>query len=380
MQYNWQLPDWPNFTYDLTECEPALLEFVQVAGQVNGVLKTLPESVQMEAIVDVMIAEAIKTSEIEGEFLSRQDVMSSIHNQLGLNPEFKSVHSQASEGVGQLMVEVRNTWSQPLTEEALFHWHRLLMKGETRLQAGAWRTRGDPMRVISGRIDQPKVHFEAPPASQVPYEMGDFIDWFNRSQATIRHAPVRAAVAHLYFETIHPFEDGNGRIGRAIAEKALSQGLGRPALLSVSRSIEANKKAYYGSLQQTQSSNTITPWVAYFADLVLEAQRQAEQQIDFVLSQAKFFDRYAKQLNERQLRVIQRMLAAGVEGFKGGMNARKYIGLTKVSKATATRDLQALVECGAFVPVGGGRSTRYRLNLVRSHAPRGRLRRSGGAR
>jgi Fic family protein len=172
-----------------------------------------------------------------------------------------------------------------------------------------------------------------------------------------------AAIAHLYFESLHPFDDGNGRIGRAIAEKALSQGLGRPALISLSRTIDADRKAYYTALEYAQQSLEITPWVSYFTRVVLDAQKEADAQINFILQKTKFFDRYKATLSARQRSVIERMLEAGAAGFEGGMNARKYSALTKVSKATATRDLQALAQAGAFVPCGSGRSVRYELNL-----------------
>ena len=169
----------------------------------------------------------------------------------------------------------------------------------------------------------------------------------------------------MYFETIHPFEDGNGRIGRAIAEKALSQTIGRPVVLSLSSTIEANKKNYYEALEKAQQSNEITRWVEYFVRISLAAQTEAEEQIDFTLKKTRFFDRYKDQLNERQLTVIKRMLEEGPKGFEGGMNARKYIGITKTSKATATRDMQQLMEIGAFILSGkaGGRSTSYRVSI-----------------
>jgi Fic family protein len=199
--------------------------------------------------------------------------------------------------------------------------------------------------------------------------MKKFIQWFNETapggKNEIKKAPVRAAIAHLYFETIHPFEDGNGRIGRAIAEKALSQTIGRPVMLSLSRTIEAKKNIYYSSLEKAQRSNEITPWMEYFVRTALDAQRDAETQIDFTLKKTKFFDRVKDQLNERQLIVIKRMLEEGTKGFEGGMNARKYIGITKASKATATRDMQQLLEIGTFVLAGkaGGRSTSYQVNI-----------------
>jgi len=249
MGYNWQQSDWPNFRYDLGRSEADLLAFADKAGQVSGILRSLPQSTQTEAVLDVMIAEAIKTSEIEGEFLSRQDVLSSIRNQLGLNAKEEPVRDQASHGAAQLMVAVREDWNQPLSQAMLFEWRRMLMQGNRRVKAGGWRLHEEPMQVVSGAVGKEKIHFEAPPSAQVPAEMAAFIEWFNASRGRIAEAPVRAAVAHIYFETIHPFEDGNGRIGRAISEKALSQGLGRPAFLSLSPTIEANKKAYYTALE-----------------------------------------------------------------------------------------------------------------------------------
>ena len=171
----------------------------------------------------------------------------------------------------------------------------------------------------------------------------------------------RAAISHLYFESIHPFEDGNGRIGRAIAEKALSQSLKRPILFSLSRSIESNKKAYYEHLKQAQRSNEITEWIAYFAQTILEAQIAAEREITFTLKKTRFFDIHRSKFNPRQEKAIKRMLEEGPQGFKGGMNARKYVSITQTSSATATRDLKDLVDKGIFKAVGGGRSSRYEL-------------------
>ena len=181
----------------------------------------------------------------------------------------------------------------------------------------------------------------------------------------MKKAPIRSAIAHLYFETIHPFEDGNGRIGQAIAEKALTQGAGRPVLMSLSHTIEANKKAYYDALERAQRSNDITDWIQYFVNTILIAQSEAEDQIDFTLKKVKFFDRFKDKLSERQCKVIKRMLEEGVKGFADGVNASKYGSITKISKATATRDLQALLEIGALIPFGegGGRSTKYAVNL-----------------
>jgi Fic family protein len=363
MVYNWQQADWPKFRYDLSGIEGELLVFADKAGQVSGLLRALPESARQAAVADVLIAEAIKTSEIEGEYLSRPDVASSVRNQLGLNAPSEPVRDLASAGAAELAVQVRESWDAPLTESLLFDWHRTLFQGGRSFEVGYWRSHATPMQVISERIDEPLVHFEAPLSAEVPNEMEGFIAWYQSSGREIRHAPVRSALAHLYFESIHPFADGNGRIGRAISEKALSEGLGRPVLLSLSRAIEANREAYYDTLKQAQRSNEVTGWIAYFVRTILEAQEQTECLVDFVLKKTCFFDRFRGQLNERQLKAVRRILQARPGGFEGGINARKYKNLTEVSKATATRDLQDLVAKDVLLPVGAGRSARYELNL-----------------
>lgn len=363
MRYNWQLKDWPDFQYQTTDVEDLLFDFAQRTGRISGVLEGLSETEQTEAMINLMVSEAIKTSEIEGAYLSRNDVMSSIRRNLGINPELPLTKDKRAEGVAELMLSVRNDFSKPLTSQMLFDWHTMLMKGNTQIQAGKWRTRREPMQIVSGTIGKERVHFEAPPANRVPGEMQRFIQWFNASDSQIKKPVIRAAIAHLYFETIHPFEDGNGRIGRAIAEKALSQSTGRPVLFSLSKSIEGHKKAYYDALQKAQRSNDITPWIHYFVKTVLDAQIDAEQEIEFTLKKARFFDRHNKELNGRQKKVVRRMLEAGHPGFEGGMNARKYVSLTGTSKATATRDLQDLVAKNIFKPIGGGRSTRYELRI-----------------
>ena len=367
MIYNWQQSDWLDFKYDLSGVEEALFDFAEQTGHVSGILKAMPEDIRMEAVIDIMVVEAIKTSEIEGEYLSRQDVVSSIRNNLGLNQTPEATKDKMAQGAGELMADARKTYADALTEEKLFAWHKMLLKEQKRINIGMWRSHEDPMQDISGALGKEKVHFEAPPSSRVPEEMTRFIQWFNDTAPgganEIKKAPVRSAISHLYFETIHPFEDGNGRIGRAIAEKALSQTLGRPVLLSLSRTIEADKKSYYSALEQAQKSNDITPWVEYFVSVILKSQEQAISLVNFILKKSKFFDRFKNVLNERQIKVIRRMLDAGPEGFERGMNARKYTSITKASKATATRDLQQLLELEVLIQEGGGRSTRYLLNI-----------------
>jgi Fic family protein len=368
MKYNWQQNDWPHFKFSLDGIEYDLLIFSEKLGRVSGILEGLPEETKQDLIVDIILAEAIKTSEIEGEYPSRKDVLSSIRKNLGLHHSPEHIKDKSAAGLGELMIDVRKTFKEPLTEAKLFAWHKMLLRENKNLELGRWRTHVEPMQVISGAMGKEKVHYEAPHSSKVPKEMKKFIQWFNDTgpggRSEIKKAPVRSAIAHLYFETIHPFEDGNGRIGRAIAEKALSQTIGRPVMLSLSRTIEAKKNIYYASLEKAQRSNEITPWIEYFVKTTLEAQSEAETEIDFTLKKTKFFDRFRDKLNDRQLRVIKRMLEEGTKGFKGGMNAKKYIGITKTSKATATRDMQQLLEIGAFVLSGkaGGRSTSYQVN------------------
>lgn len=367
MVYNWQHKEWPHFRFSLDNVEDDLFVFTERMGGISGLLRSLPEDTRLETLIDIMVAEGIKTSEIEGEFLNRKDVMSSIKKNLGLLSKNESIADKKAEGIGELMTAVRSTFKDPLTKEQLFAWHTMLMRSDKSVLVGKWRTHKEPMQVVSGAMGKQKVHFEAPPSAAVAKEMNAFIKWFNATgpggAQEIKKGPVRSAIAHLYFESIHPFEDGNGRIGRAIAEKALSQGSGRPVMLSLSRTIDANKKAYYQALEKAQKTIEITGWIKYFLKVVLDAQIESEEQIDFTLKKTRLFDRFSNRLNNRQLMVVKRMMEEGAKGFEGGMNARKYTGITKTSKATATRDMQDLVEKGIFAAAGGGRSTSYALIL-----------------
>ncbi len=367
MRYNWQQKDWPHFTFDLANAEDLLFAFAEETGHISGMLKAAPENVKMETLINTMVAEAIKTSEIEGEYLSRQDVVSSIRNNLGINHSPELIKDKKAQGLARLMIDVRDTYADLLTEKKLFDWHEMLLKENQGINAGAWRKDAAPMQVVSGSIGKEKIHFEAPPSDRVPQEMESFIRWFNDTApggpAEIKKAPLRSAIAHLYFESIHPFEDGNGRIGRVLAEKALSQTLGRPVMLSLSRKIEADRKSYYQALETAQRSNQISDWVGYFVRTIFEAQIETKDILTFTLKKTLFYDRFKTRLNDRQSKVIEKMLEAGPAGFEGGMSAKKYISITKTSKPTATRDLQTLAELGALTTEGGGRSTKYVLNL-----------------
>jgi Fic family protein len=367
--YNWQQKDWPLFSFSLDGLEDDLLLFAEKTGRISGIVDSLPQEMTEQAILEIMVAEAINTSQIEGEYFERKDVLSSIRKNLGLHYDAEDVRNKSAAGVGELMSDVRKSYNELLSSAKLFSWHSMLFPDNRNMVVGAWRTHVEPMQVISGVMGKEKVHFEAPPSGQVAAEMEAFITWFNETapggKNEIKKAPVRAAIAHLYFESIHPFEDGNGRIGRAIAEKAISQTLGRPALLSLSTAIESRKKDYYQALEKAQQSNEISEWMAYFIRTLLIAQTDTAAQIEFTLKKTRFFHLYNNQLNSRQLAVVKRMLQNGYHGFEGGMNTRKYVAITKTSKATATRDLQFLTTIGAFIPAGnsGGRSTRYQLNI-----------------
>lgn len=368
IRFNWEQKDWPNFTYSLTNVEKKLSAFLEMVGYNSGMLKGIPEDIQAEALIDLMVAEAIKTSEIEGEFFNRADVMSSIKKNLGFIINAVKIKDKNAEGIGKLIVDVRQTFKEKLHKKKLFEWHTMVMGSNKSVKIGAWRSHKEPMQVVSGASGKIKVHFEAPPSKTISKEMDRFIKWFNEtapgSKNEILNPPLRAAIAHLYFESLHPFEDGNGRIGRAIAEKALSQGIDRPVMLSLSRTIETNRKDYYKALERSQRNNEITKWINYFIQTVLDAQIEAGEQINFTLKKVQFFDRFKLKLNDRQLKVIKKMFDEGYKGFKGGMNASKYVSIAKISKATATRDLQYLLENKIFKTNGAfGRSTSYELAL-----------------
>ncbi len=371
MKYNWQQKDWPEFRFEVAEIQGLLYEFAEKAGRVSGALSGLPDSMQTETIIELMVAEAVKTSEIEGEFISREDVRSSLMKHLGVGPVPEEVSDERAKGVAQLMLRVRDEYAAPLSDQMLFDWHQLLLGGVAdpeKLSVGQWRSSDEPMQVVSGAYGKWKVHYEAPPSDRVPDEMARYISWFNDSApdgpAAMQPAPVRSAIAHVYFESVHPFEDGNGRVGRALSEKVLSQGLGRPVVLSLSEAIERKRNDYYDALKRAQRSNDVTEWVHYFVSTIVEAQDRADEQVSFILAKTRFFDRHGDALSDRQKKVVVKMLEAGPDGFQGGMNARKYMSMAKVSKATATRDLQHLAEIGALLPVGAGRSARYEINLA----------------
>ena len=316
--------------------------------------------------VQAMSAEAITTSAIEGEVLNRASVQSSIQRQLGLKADSRRVAAK-ERGIAELMVTLYSTVQEDLTSTVLFDWHRKVMAGtEKDLMTGRYRQSAQPMQVVSGAFHAPKVHFEAPPSSAVRAEMDTYLSWFASSapQGTEpMPALTRAGIAHLYFESIHPFEDGNGRVGRAIAEKALTQGLGQPIVVGLARGILRRHREYYDELERANKRNEITAWLQWFAETALDAQRATTSEVEFLVEKAKLLDRLRERMNARQTKALLRMFQEGPDGFTGGMSASKYSTITGASSATATRDLTELVEWGALRRTGELRHTRYALCL-----------------
>tara|TARA_R110002110_G_C13469589_1_gene719978 strand:- start:230 stop:1351 length:1122 start_codon:yes stop_codon:yes gene_type:complete len=366
MKWNWQQEDWPNFTYDQSALKEFEERFLLNSGVLVGAFMHLAQEDKDQLTVDLISNEALKTSEIEGEFLNRDSLQSSIRNQLGLAVE-KAKASPAERGISEMMIDLYRTFNEPLSSGMLHRWHEMLMQGRHDLaDIGAYRTHKEAMQVVSGPVHKRKVHFEAPPSSQVPNEMGRFVTWFNAHQekrAGVLTPLVRSGISHLYFECIHPYEDGNGRVGRAISEKSLSQSQGRPTLLALSHTIERRRKRYYEALEAANKSNEVTEWLLYFADMVLEAQNYTHQRVEFLIEKTKFYDRYRGQLNKRQEKVVARIFREGPDGFTGGLSAENYISITKTSRTTATRDLGDLVTKGAFSRTGELKGTRYHLAL-----------------
>lgn len=366
MRWNWEQPDWPNFSWDRTRLVQAEEQFLRGTGVLIGSAKHLGTDDRNWLIVEGMSGEAVTTSEIEGEILNRASVQSSIQRQLGLTTTRRRI-PPAEQGISELMVDLYRTIPEPLTKEMLLGWHQMVMSGRRDLKdVGRYRTSVEPMQVVSGAMHEPKVHFEAPPSKRVPAEMARFIDWFNRTAPNGQEplpALTRAGVAHLYFECIHPFEDGNGRIGRVIAEKALVQSFGETILIALGTAILAHHRKYYDALEAANKQNEVTSWVRWFADIALEAQRRTTAQVEFLIAKTRLLDRMRGQLNDRQSRAVLRMLEEGPEGFKGGLSAGNYSTITGATPATTTRDLADLVDKGALLRDGERRYARYTLNL-----------------
>jgi Fic family protein len=366
MAWNWQQPDWPYFRWDRTRLEAAEKHFLVSGGVFVGTVRHLGIEERDQLTIEAMSTEAVTTSEIEGEILDRASVQSSLRKQLGLATDERRVRP-AERGIAEMMVDLYRSFAEPLSAEMLFRWHRMVMSGNRNLRdVGRYRTGAEPMQVVSGTMDEPEVHFDAPPSARVPSEMERFIAWFGRTAPGCEEplpALTRAGIAHLYFESIHPFEDGNGRLGRAIAEKALAQSLGQPTPTALAATILTQRKSYYQALQAANKENEITRWLMWFAGVIVEAQRRTIALVEFLIDKTKLLDRLKGQLNARQEKALLRMFREGPEGFHGGLSAGKYSSITAASPATTTRDLADLVAKGALVREGERRYARYRLSV-----------------
>ncbi|MCH9851948.1 MAG: Fic family protein [Alphaproteobacteria bacterium] len=377
MMWNWQQNNWPHFSYEAEKLNQKENEFSFNAGQSFGIFISLGNTDQKHINIQLLESEAYTTSEIEGEILNRDSIQNSIFYHFNL-PHFLPHDTPKEYGIASLLIDNYQNYQQPLTKERLCKWHKLIIHNNPnsifQIQTiGDYRIGTQPMQIQSGHLHNPTIHFEAPPSAQVPQEMKNFIDWFNDSAPDGSNplpALTRASIAHLYYESIHPFEDGNGRIGRALVEKSLAQNLRQPTLIGLSNVIQNHKKQYYQAFENSQTHNNIDKWLDFFSNIILKAQAETIATIQFIARKNNFFIHYHNQLNLRQKKVIERIFKTGINGFKGGLSAKNYQVIAKTPPATATRDLQDLVQKGILTRTGLRKSTRYYLNLELREKPR----------
>ncbi len=366
MKWNWQLENWPNFTWDSDKLVAFEQSFTEGAGIIIGSSQHISQEGKQNLFIDLMCTDALDSSEIEGEHLNRDRVQSSIKKELGLSAEAPRA-SLAERGIAKMMVNLYQTISSPLTHQVLFEWHQFLMGNSHHLEdVGQYRSHEEAMQIISGPDYDRKIHFEAPPSKCVPAEMEQFINWFERSSpAGSASLPTltRAGIAHLWFESIHPFEDGNGRIGRAIAEKALSQGFSKPVMTVLAKILLKKRKEYYQQLGLASKTLDLTSWLLWFANIALEAQQSTYMYIDFIIKKSVILKEAEGKINPRQEKVLLRLFHAGPDGFVGGLSAKNYMSITGAPIATTTRDLNDLVKKNILKRTGELKATRYFLNL-----------------
>lgn len=336
-------------------------------GKALGAAKLLDDTLSLEAVAAILVEDGVTTSAIEGERFDVDAVRSSVARHLGLPTAGLPAPPRAVDGLIDVLLDATQHYAAPLTPERLDHWQAALFPtGYSSLHPIRVGTlRGDePMQVVSGRVGRERVHFIAPPRAGLEAALNDFLAWFNRAPADL-DGLVRAAVAHLWFVTLHPYEDGNGRLARAITDMALSQDERQPMrLFSLSAQILRERDSYYTILETTQRGGMdVSDWLVWFLTQVEAAATAAEQTIANTLAKARFWLRHqVTSLNDRQRKVLNRLLDAGVAGFEGGITTRKYMSLTKTSRATAYRELAELVEKGCLVPTGkAGRSSGYEV-------------------
>lgn len=361
MLWNWQLPDWPNFRFDAERIVQLEKELLLTVGSCSAFLKKIEKEDRYQFIIEILSSEGEKSSKIEGEILDRESLQSSIKKHFGLNFLQKSKFLKEA-GVAELLYDVYYSYDKPLSHHMLWTWHAKLFKTNIEINTGKYREHNEPMQIVGQRLDSSHIYFEAPPSNRVYSEMQKYIEWFNGNKTM----PILAktAIAHLYFENIHPFEDGNGRIGRAIVEKSLSQGVGRPVLIAVSKVLEKRRKEYYRALEACNRTLEATNWVEFFANVILQAQEESLNLLNFIMEKSRLLTKLEGKINSRQEKILLRMFQEGPSGFQGGLSADNYISITGTSRATATRDLTELVELGALFKTGELRHTRYWLNIA----------------
>lgn len=362
--YLWKQAQWPDFSWDERRLGKSLASAHQEKGRLLGKMETLGFEFREEARLQALTQEVVKSSEIEGEILDNAQVRSSVARRLGMDIGGLVPADRSTEGVVEMALDATVNCDMPLTENRLFGWHAALFptgrSGMLEISVGDWRDDSmGPMQVVSGPMGREKVHYQAPPAAQVPVEMAKFLSWFERT-ADI-DLLVKAGLAHLWFVTIHPFEDGNGRIARAIADMVLSRSDGtRQRFYSMSAQIRAENKQYYSMLERTQKSGMdVTPWLEWFCGCLSRAVESSQGTVDSVLQKAQFWGRLSQEpLNERQIKVLNRML----DGFEGKLTTSKWAKLAKCSQDTAHRDILDLIERDILRKnPGGGRSTSYSI-------------------
>lgn len=364
--YIWQQAIWPDFTWDDATLSTLLAHVNKEQGRLKGKLEAMGFKTQGEALLQTLTEDVIKSSDIEGEKLDSAQVRSSIARRLGMDIAGLVPADRNVEGVVEMMLDATQKYDSPLTAKRLFDWHAALFptgrSGMREIIVGDWRGDSEgPMRVISGPIGRERVHYEAPPAQQIPEESARFLEWFNQPKEI---DPLLAAgLAHLWFISLHPFEDGNGRIARAIADMALAHGENSSQRsYSMSAQIREERDDYYNALERAQKSSLdITYWQGWFLECLGRAIEHAHENLDEALKKARFWGRYAKEaLNERQIKVLNRVM----DDFEGKLTSSKWAKIAKCSQDSAGRDIKDLMERGALrKDPGGGRSTSYSIIL-----------------
>lgn len=370
MTWSWQLDGWPAFQWQEGLLAKQEQKFIEGASVTIGALRHLVEADREGFIIELLSGDAVSTSAIEGETLDRDSVQSSLRKQLGLQPTAPR-SKPAEAGIAEMLADLYRAPKAALNQERLFAWHSMVMNGRRDVaDIGRYRSHQEPMQILSGAIGQERIHYEAPPSSQVPAEMDALLDWFAHT-APEGPAPMpaitRAAIAHLWFECIHPFEDGNGRIGRAISENALAQATSTPMFTALSGALLRHRKAYYKELERFSVTLKIDGWLTWFAERALEAQADADRLVRFLIQKTQLFDRLTGKLNVRQEKALLRVFAEGPSGFRGGLSAANYAAITGVAPATVTRDLGELVALGALHRTGERKATRYWLAIEASN-------------